>query len=104
MQLIALGQAVAVLPASIRRHAWADVVCVPVLDAPRSTILLAWPERTRSRAVAAVVRASTDVAAEVPVAQIPGGSAAHFGGAGGWYVANRSSSTAGSASVISSCR
>jgi DNA-binding transcriptional LysR family regulator len=62
MQLIALGQAVAVLPASVRRHAWADVVCVPVLDAPQSSILLAWPDRTRSRAVAAFVRASTEVA------------------------------------------
>ena len=79
MQLIALGQAVAVLPASVRRHAWADVVCVPVLDAPQSSILLAWPDRTRSRAVAAFVRASTEAA----TAQIPGGPAAHFGGAGG---------------------
>jgi DNA-binding transcriptional LysR family regulator len=79
MQLIALGQAVAVLPASVRRHAWADVVCVPVLDAPQSSILLAWPDRTRSRAVAAFVRASTEAVS----AQIPGGPAAHFGGAGG---------------------
>ncbi|UOZ09993.1 LysR family transcriptional regulator [Amycolatopsis sp. WQ 127309] len=79
MALIALGQAVAVLPASVRRHAWADVVCVPVLDAPQSSIMLAWPDRTRSRAVAAFVRASTEAVS----AQIPGGPAAHFGGAGG---------------------
>jgi DNA-binding transcriptional LysR family regulator len=62
MQLIALGQLVALLPASVRRHARADIVCVPVLDAPRTEILLAWPERTRSRAVAAFVRAGMSVA------------------------------------------
>ncbi|MEU4834924.1 hypothetical protein [Streptosporangium sp. NPDC023615] len=42
-------------------------VKVPVLDAPRSSILPAWPERTRSRAVAAFVRASTEIAAAGPV-------------------------------------
>jgi DNA-binding transcriptional LysR family regulator len=63
MQLVALGQLVAVLPDSSRRHARSDVVCVPVLDAPKSSVLLAWPERTRSRAVAAFVRVSTEVAA-----------------------------------------
>ncbi|MEV0642306.1 LysR family transcriptional regulator [Streptomyces sp. NPDC050619] len=62
MQLIALGRLIAVVPESVRRHARSDVVCVPVLDAPSSSILLAWPERTRSRAVAAFVRASTEVA------------------------------------------
>jgi DNA-binding transcriptional LysR family regulator len=63
MQLVALGQVVAVLPESARRHARSDVMCVPVLDAPKTSTLLAWPERTRSRAVAAFVRASTEVAA-----------------------------------------
>jgi DNA-binding transcriptional LysR family regulator len=62
MQLVALGQVVAVVPESVRRHVRSDVVCVPVLDAPRRSILLAWPDRTRSRAVAAFVRASTVVA------------------------------------------
>ena len=62
MQLVALGQVVTVLPASMRHNARADVVCVPVLDAPSSSILVAWPERTRSRAVAAFVRASTEAA------------------------------------------
>jgi DNA-binding transcriptional LysR family regulator len=61
LQLVALGQVVAVVPESARRHARADVVCVPVLDAPKSSILLAWPDRTRSRAVAAFVRASTGI-------------------------------------------
>jgi DNA-binding transcriptional LysR family regulator len=69
MQLAALGQLVAVVPESVRRHARSDVVCVPVLDAPRSSVLLAWPERTRSRAVAAFVRAGTEIAAAGPVTE-----------------------------------
>lgn len=63
MQLVALSQVVAVVPESVRRQARSDVACVPVLDAPRSSILLAQPERTRSWAAAAFVRASTEVAA-----------------------------------------
>ncbi|WP_055588865.1 LysR family transcriptional regulator, partial [Streptacidiphilus griseoplanus] len=57
MQLVALGQLVAVLPESVRRRAWPDVVCVPLLDAPPTTVVVAWPERTTSRAVAALIRA-----------------------------------------------
>lgn len=59
----ALGQLTAVVSESVRRHARSDVWCVPVLGAPRDSLLLAWPERTRSRAVAAFVRAGTEVAA-----------------------------------------
>lgn len=62
LQLIALGQVVAVLPESVRSHARPDVVCVPLLDAPQTSVLLAWPERTTSRAVAAFVRAGSEVA------------------------------------------
>jgi DNA-binding transcriptional LysR family regulator len=65
MQLVALGQVVAVVPESVRDHPRSDVVCVPVLDAPKTSVLLAWPERTRSRAVAAFVRACTDVTASL---------------------------------------
>ncbi|GAB3657466.1 LysR family transcriptional regulator [Glycomyces tarimensis] len=64
LQLVALGQVVAVVPDSVRLHARSDVVFVPVLDAPRSSILLAWREGTRSRAVAAFVRAGIEVAAD----------------------------------------
>ncbi|MEV4754732.1 LysR family transcriptional regulator [Micromonospora sp. NPDC049559] len=63
LQLIALGRAVAVLGESARRHLRDDLVCVPVLDARPSTIVIGWPERSRSRAVAALVRAATAVAA-----------------------------------------
>lgn len=63
MQLIALGQVVALLPASSRRHQWPDVRCVPVPDAPKTEVLLAWPDQTRSRPVAAFVRASVQASA-----------------------------------------
>ncbi|WP_051341950.1 LysR family transcriptional regulator [Pseudonocardia spinosispora] len=72
MQLVALAQMIAVLPESARRHARSDVVFVPVLDAPNSSILLAWPERTSSRAVAAFVRASTETTAGDPTVETSG--------------------------------
>lgn len=62
MQLVALGRLIAVLPESVRRRAWPDVACVPLLDAPPTAIVLAWPERTTSRAVAALVRAGAEAA------------------------------------------
>lgn len=67
MQLIALGQVVAVLPETVRRNARADVVCVPVADAPQTSVLLAWPERSSSRAIAAFVRAAVDMTADTTV-------------------------------------
>lgn len=63
MQLVALGQAIAVVPESARRHVRPDVVLVPVLDAPTDSILLAWPPGSRSAAVAAFVLASTQTTA-----------------------------------------
>ena len=72
MQLVALGRCVAVMPESVRDHARPDVVCVPLLDAPQTTVLLAWPDRTTSRAVASFVRAAGDVAqAAVPTPTAP---------------------------------
>lgn len=62
MQLIALGQAVAVLSQSVRPHLRGDLVGVPVLDAPESVLLVAWGEGSRSGAVAAFVRAALTVA------------------------------------------
>ncbi|QKW40576.1 LysR family transcriptional regulator [Actinomadura sp. NAK00032] len=63
MQLIALGRAVAVLPASMRGLLRDDLAAVPVRDAPPTTLVLAWPEASRSRALAAFVRAAADAAA-----------------------------------------
>jgi DNA-binding transcriptional LysR family regulator len=64
MQLIALGETVAVVPASAVRMMRHDLVCVPVLDAPQSTLLLAWPEGSRSHTLAAFVRTAAAVAEE----------------------------------------
>ncbi|GAB3427750.1 LysR family transcriptional regulator [Flindersiella endophytica] len=61
-QLIALGRAVAIVPESIAPHLRRDLVCVPVPDAPRTTLVIAWQEGSRSAAVAAFVRASMAVA------------------------------------------
>ncbi|MFI1509602.1 LysR family transcriptional regulator [Streptomyces sp. NPDC020597] len=78
MQLVALGQVVAILPESVRRRAWPDVACVPLLDAPPTAVVVAWPERTTSRAVAALIRASAD-AAEVAEVEVEGVEAAGAG-------------------------
>lgn len=51
------------VPDFTRRQLRPEVVCVPVLDAPTDAILLAWPEHSRSPAVAAFIRAGAEVAA-----------------------------------------
>ncbi|MBE1592865.1 LysR family transcriptional regulator [Nonomuraea angiospora] len=63
MQLVALGRLIAVVPESVRDQLRRDLVCVPVLDGPPTTVVLAWPEGARSRALAAFVRTATTVAA-----------------------------------------
>jgi DNA-binding transcriptional LysR family regulator len=63
MQLIALGRTIAVLPESVRDHLRHDLLCVPVLDAQPTTTLIAWPQHSRSQAVAAFVRTATSVVA-----------------------------------------
>jgi DNA-binding transcriptional LysR family regulator len=63
LEFVALGRAVAVLPDSVRDTLRPDLVCVPVLDAPMSTLVVAWPERSRSGATAAFVRAALAAAA-----------------------------------------
>jgi DNA-binding transcriptional LysR family regulator len=62
LELIALGRVVAVLPETIRGRLRPDLCCVPVLDAPMSTLYVAWPERSRSLATAAFVRAAVAAA------------------------------------------
>ncbi|MER7008048.1 LysR family transcriptional regulator [Dactylosporangium sp. NPDC000555] len=69
MQLIALGRVVAVLPESCRTHLRRDLVAVPVVDAPLVTTVIAWPPQTRSRAIAALVRAATTSTATAVDAQ-----------------------------------
>jgi len=57
-QLIALGRTIALLPASTEAHLRADLTCVPVTDAPTSTLAIAWPEDSRSRPLAALIEAA----------------------------------------------
>ncbi|MEW9527258.1 LysR family transcriptional regulator [Microbispora sp. NPDC049125] len=69
-QLIALGRAVAVVPESVRPHLRHDLVCVPVADAPPTTLVVAWPQDARSRAVASFVRVAADIAAAKRAAKV----------------------------------
>ncbi|MFI7612947.1 LysR family transcriptional regulator [Nonomuraea terrae] len=62
LQLVALGRLVLVAPASVRELVRRDLVCVPVADGPPTTVVLAWPEESRSRALAAFVRTAAAVA------------------------------------------
>jgi DNA-binding transcriptional LysR family regulator len=55
-QLVALGRALLVIPASSRAWQWPEHVAVPVVDAPDVTTVIAWPPNSRSQAVAALVR------------------------------------------------
>lgn len=61
---VELGDVVAVLPASVvARYPRAGLVYRPLVDAPPATLSIAWPSRSCSRAVAALVRAATSVPA-----------------------------------------
>lgn len=62
MQLIALGRMVAVVPESVRDRVHNGLVCRPVLDAEPATIVVAWSQQSRSRQVAAFVRAAVAAA------------------------------------------
>uniref|UniRef100_UPI001FE9789B LysR family transcriptional regulator n=1 Tax=Nonomuraea rhizosphaerae TaxID=2665663 RepID=UPI001FE9789B len=63
MQLVAIGRLVAVVPESVKGQLRRDLTCVPVVDAAPTTVVLAWPEETRSPALAAFVRTAAEVAA-----------------------------------------
>jgi DNA-binding transcriptional LysR family regulator len=62
MQLITLGRMVAVLPESVCDRLPKGVVCRPVADAQTATTVVAWPLDSRSRQVAAFVRAAATAA------------------------------------------
>ncbi|MBE1534583.1 LysR family transcriptional regulator [Actinomadura algeriensis] len=66
-QLVALGRTLLVIPASSRAWQWPEHVAVPVVDAPDVTTVIAWPPNSRSRAVAALVRAAADLREQAPV-------------------------------------
>ncbi|WP_075736660.1 LysR family transcriptional regulator [Streptomyces acidiscabies] len=66
LALIALGDLFTLFPASVAtRYPRPGVVYRPVTDAPPSALAVAWPQRSRSTAVAALVRVAEEVAASV---------------------------------------
>ncbi|GAA2105243.1 LysR family transcriptional regulator [Kitasatospora saccharophila] len=62
-QLVALGQAVAVLPESVRGQLRADLCGIPLLGAAPTALLLAWPEHSTSPVTAAFVRTAAALVA-----------------------------------------
>ncbi|MFD8636193.1 LysR family transcriptional regulator [Streptomyces sp. NPDC059533] len=67
LEVVALGQAVAFLARSTtERHQRPDIVYRPVIGLSPSEVMVAWPETSRSAAVAAFVQAAHDVAAHHP--------------------------------------
>jgi DNA-binding transcriptional LysR family regulator len=64
LDAVTLGHAVAYVPISVAdQHRAADLVFVPVSDLRPSEVMAAWPDTSRSRAVAGFVRAAVEVAA-----------------------------------------
>ncbi|WP_017625325.1 LysR substrate-binding domain-containing protein [Nocardiopsis chromatogenes] len=66
LQFVALGRAVAVLPASVRSQLGDALEAVPVVDAPPVTTVVAWPAHSRSPAVAGLVRAAARLSESPP--------------------------------------
>jgi LysR family transcriptional regulator, benzoate and cis,cis-muconate-responsive activator of ben and cat genes len=71
MQLIALGRTIALLPRSCEQYLRTDLTLVPVTDAPMSTLAIAWPEDSRSKALAALVEAAVECAGRPPAPRSP---------------------------------
>ena len=66
LTLIALGDLVTLLPASVAdRYPRPGVVYRPVTDAPPAILAIAWPQQSRSTATAALVRAAASVAEDL---------------------------------------
>jgi DNA-binding transcriptional LysR family regulator len=71
LQLVALGRAMKLAPGSVRSQLRRDLAAIPVPDAPRVPVLLAWPEHHRSRALAGFVRTALTIAAETTAGPAP---------------------------------
>jgi DNA-binding transcriptional LysR family regulator len=64
LDAVALGNAVAYVPISTAgRHRYPGLVFLPVSDLSPSEVVAAWPDTSRSRAVAGFVRAAVEAAA-----------------------------------------
>ncbi|MFF4487924.1 LysR family transcriptional regulator [Streptomyces sp. NPDC001544] len=81
LTLVGLGSVAPVLPASVAaRYPRPGVVYRPLVDAPPCVLAIAWPQQSRSRATAALVRAAvavTETGAEA--VRERGHSLAHLG-------------------------
>ncbi len=70
LDTVELGQAIAYIPASVAsRHAVPELAFVPVTDLSPSTVVAAWPEGSRSPAIARFLRVAAEVAASWPRVQ-----------------------------------
>ncbi|MFJ4440350.1 LysR family transcriptional regulator [Streptomyces sp. NPDC088923] len=65
VQWVRLGRTLALLPRSLAEPVHPDLVCLPVVDAPRSALVIAWAEQDRRPLVAGFVRAAVEAAAGV---------------------------------------
>jgi DNA-binding transcriptional LysR family regulator len=66
LDAVALGRAVAYVPVSTAdEHRRSDLAFVPVNDLSPSQVVAAWPDTSRSRAVAAFIQAAADAAADL---------------------------------------
>ncbi|MFD0477680.1 LysR substrate-binding domain-containing protein [Nonomuraea thailandensis] len=70
MQFVVVGRLIVVAPESVRDQVRRDLACVPVLDGAPTTVVLAWPEGARSRALAEFVRTAAEVAARRTGAEV----------------------------------
>ncbi|MEU6414678.1 LysR substrate-binding domain-containing protein [Microbispora sp. NPDC046933] len=78
-QLITWGHLVALLPESVRDHLPRSLVCVPVPDAPTTTLMLAWPADSRSPELAAFVHAAITVARPSTIGTRPNAARLGYG-------------------------
>ncbi|GAB3154036.1 LysR family transcriptional regulator [Amycolatopsis stemonae] len=67
LETVALGRAIALLPASVAEwHSRADVVYLPVLDATPYSLALAWPAGARDLRIARFVGTAIEVSEALP--------------------------------------
>jgi DNA-binding transcriptional LysR family regulator len=67
LALVGLGATITVLPRSVAdKYPRPAVRYVPIEDCPPAALVLAWPERSRSRAVAALVQAVSRLVSPAP--------------------------------------
>jgi LysR family transcriptional regulator, benzoate and cis,cis-muconate-responsive activator of ben and cat genes len=64
-QLVALGRSLAILPGSFADHLPPELIAVPLADGATATVVMAWPEDSRSRALAVFLRLAEEITGPV---------------------------------------